>query len=187
MPDGRNDCGGNCVFNGLWGTCHKPALEGRSEPRAVCLLRGIQTPNPFWRYCDWFQGGEFNSNALDIIASRPEPYRLDAGAVQQVVQHSPVRSNGPGTRGCCTRIPWDGPNWPLIGFHPVHCRHMCGADDERSRIRIGLRDLPEALAFCSDERYTDWWESRRSPAEHWPWLRGVKRRDWGKTPLPWDI
>ncbi len=64
---------------------------------------------------------------------------------------------------------------------------MCGADDERSGIRIEPRDLPEALTFCSDECYTDWWETRHPPSEHWPWLRGVKPRDSGKTRLPWDI
>lgn len=198
MPDGGNDCCGNCVFNSRWGTYHDPALEGLREPRADCVLRGIQTPDPFWTYCDWFHGGEFYYDALDIIATRPEPYRLDAGSVQELVRRSlaflsdsgqpftPVWANGLGTRRSYTRIPWDGPNRPHIWLHAVHC-HMCGADDERSGIRIEPRDLPEALTFCSDECYTDWWETRHPPSEHWPWLRGVKPRDSGKTRLPWDI
>ncbi len=170
MPDGGSDCCGTCVFNRQWGSYHDPELAGRRERFAECALRGIRTDNPFWTYCDWWQGGVFRRQAHAIRDQRPQQWRLEPAEVQSLVakvlqwlsargeSFGPVYADGMYQNGY-QRIPWDGPNEPSSRGTAAFTCYQCERQ-ATDGIQIAPRDLGTTLGFCSNGCYIAWWLTR---------------------------
>ena len=70
-----------------------------------------------------------------------------------------------GGRGYYSRIPWDGPNQPLVSGHAGSC-FVCTTGAERT-VMITPGDLGKTMHFCSDDCYLDWWKTRHPLPPGW--------------------
>ena len=177
MPDGGSDCCGTCIFNVHYASYHDPAKEGQRPYDGECRLRGITTLNPFWTYCDWWNGGwEMRREVRDIREAARGTFQIDQDRVSELIARilkrlsddrssfGPVYASGRWEDGY-TRIPWDGPNEVFSGssWTELHTCSVCGSQTE-DYLAVAPRHQP-VLYFDTNACYLKWWRTRHPEPE----------------------